>query len=233
MYAGDFQDHIINFETATNTDPGITSLPWRFSLSPTINIPVQPNTMGMAPQAKQIALLQAAYQQGGLYQYAPNVNVLHCPADGRSVHAVVPNPTAIPGSFAYGSYSGSGGLNGGQDQYLTTVSSIIHPSGKYLWVEENDPRGENEGSWALHLGTPPDFTDSSFVDSVASWHGNNSTFSWADGHAESHKWLNPATVAYALSFDPSKALGSSSPSFAQCPQDLLFLSQGFASKRNP
>ena len=235
MYAGDFQDRIINFDTSTNN--GITSLPWRFAVSPSVNVPVLPNTLGMSPQNKQIALLQAAYQQGGLYQYAPNVNVLHCPADGRSVHSVVPNPTAPPGSFAYGSYSGAGGLNGGPDSpdvALTTVGSIVHPSAKYLWVEENDPRGENEGSWALHLGTPSAFTDSEFEDSVASWHGNNSTFSWADGHAENHKWVNAPTIAYALSFDPNKYFNNSDvPTFVQSPQDLLFISQGYATRRNP
>jgi prepilin-type N-terminal cleavage/methylation domain-containing protein/prepilin-type processing-associated H-X9-DG protein len=231
MYAGDFQDHIINFDTATNN--GVASLPWRFAAPP-----VQPgNLLGMSSQQREIALLQAGYQQGGLYQYAPNVNVLHCPADGRAVHAVVPNASAPPGSFAYGSYSGAAGMNGtpySPDVSLKTTGSIVHPTDKFLWVEENDPRGENEGSWVISLGTPSAFSDSKFVDSVASWHGNNSTFSWADGHAESHKWLNAATIAYALSFDPNKYFNNTDvPTFAQSPQDLLFLSKGYGTQRNP
>jgi prepilin-type N-terminal cleavage/methylation domain-containing protein/prepilin-type processing-associated H-X9-DG protein len=230
MYAGDFQDHIINFDTATNN--GVSSLPWRFAIPPSM-----PGTIGMSAEAKQIALLQAGYQQGGLYQYAPNVNVLHCPADGRYVHPVVPNPGTPPGSFAYGSYSGAAGMNGtpySPDVALKTTGAVVHPTAKFLWVEENDPRGENEGSWVLNLGTPSAFTDSTFEDSVAAWHGNTSTFSWADGHAESHKWLNAPTVAYALSFDPNKYFNPSlRPTFAQSPQDLLFLSQGYATQRNP
>jgi prepilin-type N-terminal cleavage/methylation domain-containing protein len=130
MYAGDFQDHIINFDTATNN--GVSSLPWRFAQPPLI-----PGTIGMPAQAKQIAILQAGYQQGGLYQYAPNVNVLHCPADGRYVHPVVPNPTVPPGTFAYGSYSGAGGMNGtpySPDTALKTTGSIVHPTDKFLCV---------------------------------------------------------------------------------------------------
>ena len=52
----------------------------------------------MSANQADVAKLQAGYMQGGLYQYAPNVNVLHCPADLRFT-------PSSPGSFAYGSYS--------------------------------------------------------------------------------------------------------------------------------
>ncbi len=229
MYADDNQGRIINFDTATNY---VSGLPWRFAAPNPM-----PPTIGMSPQDKDIAILQQGYKQGGLYQYAPNVNVLHCPADQRSTAPVVPNPTAPPGSFAYGSYSGSGGLNGvvyAPDVPLKKDSSIMHASEKFLWVEENDPRGENLSSWAMHLGTAPSFSDSTFVDSVASWHGDTSTFSWADGHAENHRWVDSATVAYALSRDPAKYFSASAvPSFSQSPHDLYYLSTGYATQRNP
>jgi prepilin-type N-terminal cleavage/methylation domain-containing protein/prepilin-type processing-associated H-X9-DG protein len=229
MYADDNQGFIINFDTSTNN--GITSLPWR-----NINLNPTPGTIGLSPQNKDIALLQAGYQQGGLYQYAPNVNVLHCPADLRANSPVVNNPTVPPGSFAWGSYSGAAGMNGTPDEGLSTAikkqSTLLHPSERYLWVEENDPRGENRGSWAMHVGTPPTFSDAVFEDSVATWHGDVSTFSFADGHAESHRWLDAATIAYASSMDPQKYFGAP-PTFAQCPHDLYFLANGYATQQNP
>ena len=105
--------------------------------------------IGMSANDADVAKLQAGYQQGGLYQYAPNVNLLHCPADQRF------NPTA-PGSFAYGSYSGAGGMNGFtyESAPLKKQANIVHASERYLWVEENDPRGENLGPWGMHAPTP-------------------------------------------------------------------------------
>jgi prepilin-type N-terminal cleavage/methylation domain-containing protein/prepilin-type processing-associated H-X9-DG protein len=234
MYADDNQDRIINFDTATNN--GNTSVPWRFAIPrPPPNIP--PGTPG---QTQDTLILEQGYKLGGLFLYAPNVGYLHCPADRRANSPYNPNPTTTPGSFAFCSYSGAAGLNGlpyaaDGDFELTKQSDIQHPSARFLWVEENDPRGENQGSWIMHLGTPSAFTDSSFEDSTASWHGNNSTFGWADGHAQSHHWQDSATVAYALSMDPAKYFTPSSlrPTFAQSPHDLLFISAGYATSRNP
>ena len=225
MYADDNQGGIINFDTAVN---GTGDKPWLYAVPNPA-----PNTIGMSPENKDVAILQEGFKQGGLYQYAPNVSVIHCPADQRYNKPFVANPTAPPGSFAYGSYSGAGGMNGFtyESAPLKKQSAILHPSQRFLWVEENDPRGENRGPWGMHAPTPPAFTDASFVDSVAAWHGGTSSFNWADGHADNHKWLNPATVAYALSSDPNKY--GSPPPYAQCSDDLSFLANGFADQQNP
>jgi prepilin-type N-terminal cleavage/methylation domain-containing protein/prepilin-type processing-associated H-X9-DG protein len=228
MYADDNQGGIVNFDTAVNA---AGDKPWLYAIPNPM-----PNTIGMSAQDKDVAILQEGYRQGALYQYAPNVNVLHCPADQRYGRPFVPSPTTIPGSFAYGSYSGAGGLNGFtyESAPIKKVSGIKRPSERFLWVEENDPRGENKGPWGMHGGTPPTFTDAQLVDSVASWHGGTSSFNWADGHADNHKWVDSATVVYALSSDPAKYFNSSLvPTFAQAPRDIFFLANGFATQQNP
>ena len=230
MYVDDNQGGIINFDTVIN---GTGDIPWRWATPPST-----PNTIGLSAKDKDIALLQAGFQQGGLYQYAPNVSVVHCPADQRFDKPFVANPMNPPGSFAYGSYSGAGGMNGFIYESLPVIplkkqSAILHPSERFLWVEENDANGENRGPWGMHAPTPPAFTDASYVDSVASWHGGTSTFSWADGHAESHKWLESLTVAYALSDDPLKFQRFPPPTFAQTPRDLYFLANAYANSQNP
>jgi prepilin-type N-terminal cleavage/methylation domain-containing protein/prepilin-type processing-associated H-X9-DG protein len=228
MYADDNAGVLVNFDTVKNAN-GET--PWRYA----VPNPIPAVPPGADAQTKVRLLLQAGYQQGALYVNAPNVNVIHCPADARSRNPVVLSPTAAPGNYAYGSYSASGGLNGvvyAPDAPLRKQSALLRPSERYLWIEENDPRGENQSSWVMRPGVPPDYPTAAFIDSVAAWHGRSSTFSWADGHAESHRWLDDATVKYALNMDPNKYY-SAPPTFAQSPRDLYYLAKGFATQQNP
>jgi prepilin-type N-terminal cleavage/methylation domain-containing protein len=152
MYADDNRGYLISMDTPVNTlSP--TNTPWRYSTPNPL-----PNTLGLSPQDKQKVILQEGYREGGLYQYAPNVNVIHCPADARALLQVVVSPTTPPGSYAYGSYSGADGLNGlpwtGFTQ-VTKQSGILHASTRYVWIEENDPRGENQSGWVMTPGTGP------------------------------------------------------------------------------
>src|SRR5580698_1756591 len=131
---------------------------------------------GTSPQQQHILELQASYQGAGFWPYAPNVNVIHCPADLRVYSPTGPNiytfATITPGYFSWGSYSGAGGLNG-QSEALTLFKTkdIRHPSARYVFVEENDPRGENDGCWDQTLLTsPPSWAGSAEVDSTAAWH---------------------------------------------------------------
>ena len=229
MYADDNQGRIINFDTAKNASG---DLPWRFANPfPPATIPA-----GSSQETKDILTLQQGYRLGGLYQYAPNVNVLHCPADARNnVPAIAGLASLPPGNFAYGSYSGAGGLNGNvyaPNTALTKQNSILHAGERYLWIEENDPRAENQSSWVINNPGPPPTAATSFEDSVAAWHGGTSTFSWADGHAESHKWLDARTLSYALSKDPGK-YGGTKYTLTDCPRDLYFLATGYATQQNP
>jgi prepilin-type N-terminal cleavage/methylation domain-containing protein/prepilin-type processing-associated H-X9-DG protein len=234
MYADDNHGLIIN--TGTAFDSANANVPWRFdSFFPPVNFP--PGTL---QQTKNMLNLQQGYKLGGLYQYAFDVNVLHCPADARVNYPALPGAaTVAPGNYVYGSYSGAGGLNGcspdsGPDK-ITKQSDISHPSERYVWIEENDPRKENENWWQITPGMAPTFTRAKLVDSVACWHGNNSSFSWADGHAETHHWLDAATIAFAASNDPQKLppFSNSQPDLNNAPHDVLFLANGYATKENP
>ena len=98
---------------------------------------------------------------------------------------------------------------------ITKRSTIKRSSEIILWVEENDPRGENLGSWDMYSSPPAG--SPSFEDSPAAFHGSTSTFNFVDGHAEPHKWQDGATLAYARNTSPVKY--SSSPSWNQVAND--------------
>ena len=69
------------------------------------------------------------------------------------------------------------------------------------------------------------------IDSTAVFHGNSSTFNFVDGHAESHKWVDPVLIKYSISMDPNKF--GNAPSMNQAPRDILWLAQHYPSRANP
>ena len=98
------------------------------------------------------------------------------------------------------------------------------PEEKYVFVEEgvNDQR-ENRGSWVLHLADP--LINSTWWDTMAVWHNNKSTLSFADGHAIMKNWTDERTVDIS-----SDGHIHSSPSQQDNP-DLQWLVRGYGGLR--
>ncbi len=124
-------------------------------------------------------------RQGVLFRYAGSrIEVYRCPADQRKL---------VPGQIAFRSYSIAGGANGEgwQDTYKQAekYSELYQPAGKYVFVEEADPRGWNQGSWVLNPLT------GTWVDPFAVWHSKTrSTLGYADGHTEIRRWVDNSTI---------------------------------------
>jgi len=132
-----------------------------------------------------------------IMKYIGAVGSFHCPGDLRTKFLK-------PGKgWAYDSYSKTDGMDGGmwigagQHPY-TKISSIDNPSAAAVFIEECDPRNENLGTWVMERGT--------WVDAFAIFHGKVSTFSFADGHAESHSWHDAKTIKAAQ--DSAKGIPS-------------------------
>ena len=189
MYFPENNDRIVGFQTGANWD-------WRLGFQP------QPPTLKVAPPAGLTGMdytnwvIQEGYKEAALYQYAPNPNFLHCPADNRE----------SKGIGGWDTYSGVGGLCGGDAPNNTGLigncypilkySGIMHSSARILWVEENDGRGDNYGSWEFYTGLPFG-VNCHWVDCPAAFHGTSSTFSFVDGHAEARAWQTGNTLSIA------------------------------------
>jgi type II secretory pathway pseudopilin PulG len=217
MYANDNQDKLVNFLETLNAR---NDVPWRYDPPPTL--PVLPP--GTTAEGKIKIYIEEGYRQGALFSYAPNPGIIHCPGDKRT-------GLKTGNGYTYSSVSPIGSLNG-ETAVFYKATQLTRPSDKFVWVEENDPRGENLGSWIMNqAGTQANgFAGSTFIDSPAAFHGTSSSFDWADGHASMHKWVNPATLAYALNMDQNKY--SSPPSAAQVKDDAPWAARGFASNLN-
>jgi prepilin-type N-terminal cleavage/methylation domain-containing protein/prepilin-type processing-associated H-X9-DG protein len=124
-----------------------------------------------------------------LFQYAPNPDVYHCPGDTR-----FNNP--VGKGWAFDSYAETRNVYGGNTdytpgQYYSKTTEIRRTSMCAVFVEQCDSRGYNAGEFAC-TATP---TRCYFEDLFAVYHGNVNTFCFADGHAEPHKWTDPAILA--------------------------------------
>jgi prepilin-type N-terminal cleavage/methylation domain-containing protein/prepilin-type processing-associated H-X9-DG protein len=132
-----------------------------------------------------------------LWRYVSSLDTYECPSDLRT-------RKLKPGSgWAFGSYSKTEGMNGGGWAGTTPwrkINDIIQPTEATVFVEESDPRGANLGTWVLNT-TPP-----GWVDPFAIFHGNWSSFAYADNHVEGHAWKDAATIKAAR--DSAKGIQS-------------------------
>ena len=172
---------------------------------------------------------------GPLFKYAPSAAVIHCPGDKRY-------KLPVGAGFGWDSYSGGNYLNGEDVQKNASAgfkkrTMVQHPSERFLFAEGADMRGENIGSWKMaNYGSPAaGFSDAVLGDSPAAFHINAATFSFADGHAESHRWRDGTTIAYGASINVDKDKGSPEKSAAQHAGNLdaIWIGQRYATPQNP
>jgi prepilin-type N-terminal cleavage/methylation domain-containing protein len=232
LYSDDNQDLLVNMNNFDNANiPGLTQHPWRYQ-PPTpyyaTTLPVVPPRNSLGSEAYAILLMNECVRQGAFGPYLKTAQAIHCPGDMRYRRPV-------GSGFAYGSVAGITGLNGQTwanhptaTDFITKRAQLLHPSNKLLFVEENDPRDENWGTWVLNVnGTAANYwAGTIFVDSPAVFHVSASTFSWTDGHASPRRWLDSATIAYAGSMDPNKY--SSLPTPTATARDIKFMVDAYA-----
>jgi prepilin-type processing-associated H-X9-DG protein/prepilin-type N-terminal cleavage/methylation domain-containing protein len=244
MYSDANSDKLVNLSTYNTAGAVMTSsnTPWRTeiaSLSVTL-----PAGMVAGSAAAQKYLIEMGFKQptptvaGPLYPYVPNVDVLHCPADGRaSLTASAYGNYAGP--YAWDSYSGSAYLNGDAGGF-TKRSQVLHPSGRFIWAEAAASGGENFGSWEMaSYGRLTDaegaFYSASFGDSPAAFHGTAANFSFCDGHVEIHSWSDPTTLNYAADTSSGKeAFGSTKTAADHLGNpDAIWCGAHYAGPQNP
>jgi prepilin-type N-terminal cleavage/methylation domain-containing protein/prepilin-type processing-associated H-X9-DG protein len=232
MYADDNQDKLIgNGTQGPNEVPG--NGPWRlgYATTGTSTTPGTPPTLTQNPPAglTGVALNQWYIQEGyveanTLYPYARSTSVIHCPGDtrlrsgrcGYDSYSIGWNIGSLPN--AYASHGGPA---------LMKLSSILHTSDRIVWVEEDDQRGDNFGGWAFFYSA----TAPIWGDDIANFHGTGSSFGFADGHSENHRWTVADTINMANSTTYSWPWPTSPAGLANA--DLAWMNQHWPCFENP
>jgi prepilin-type N-terminal cleavage/methylation domain-containing protein len=256
MYSDDCNDLLCNLSTYASTGTGgamnkaLEGVPWRASIAfGYVSVGLPTGVLPDTEQAQQY-MIEMGFQEpvdnqgpanivnGPLFKYCKNPDSEHCPGDKRYQlpynHA---NGGPYSGLWSWDSYSGSEYLNGenlgGTAYNLKKRTQITRPSDKFVWAEGADMRGENLGGWNLSIPAGATiangFSGAAFADSPAAFHITSAAWNFADGHAEAHKWLDGATVAYANSTVPNKDSGGGIPAN----QDAQWVAQHYAGLQNP
>lgn len=140
------------------------------------------------------------FKAGGLWSYSEAPKAYHCPADNRSNKRAV-MPFNVPDGPAPGLWIGgyrtysigkvlskrpdSG--SGEDDVTIIRTSQFSNSSAKIVFLEETDGYGWNHRTWNINLNSPQ------WIDPFAILHNDSSTFGYADGHADRHKWVDQQT----------------------------------------
>ncbi len=185
MYANDNNDRLMPTSYKGELDGKIQQLDLYaggFWKGPTPDI-----ALGISAE-EALKRVTKGFKESPIFKYCPAVNAFHCPGDLR--------PRRRPGQgWAWDSYSkadpiGGDPLGTGSKTFSKTIQ-IPQPVLTMIFIEESDPRNYNNGTWLINTSPP------GWVDPFAIFHGDISTFAFADGHSEGHKWRVPSTIKAA------------------------------------
>lgn len=135
-----------------------------------------------------------------LWTYTGNsADIFRCPADKSTVRVdgrVLPRVRSMSMSSWVGGHDGAHTWFGGPEwrMYLKT-SDFVDPGASSTWVFIDEREDSiNDGFWVTQMAGYPDPATNQMVDYPASYHNGAAGISFADGHAEIRRWVDPRTV---------------------------------------
>ena len=147
-----------------------------------------------------------------LAPYTQNVGIYRCPADWTTVNrpgvGMVSRIRSVSASQAVGTWSdgksptlgywldkslvgGSTANPGGKWRVYAKESDTVRPGASRVWVfTDEHPASVNDGGFGFRMSESlADTATQGWVDYPAGFHGGAGAFSFIDGHAENHKWI--------------------------------------------
>lgn len=147
---------------------------WSWVWAPWNNAKDSPSTKASPLYEERIE----GIERGALWSYTGNVNLYHCKNDKDNFRSYS-IPDSLNGSWAK---TGSDSKTD-WERIHTKIDTINRPVETYAFLEENDWRGYNRGSYCLSS------MSMGWWDPLAVKHsGGLSSFGFVDGHAEQRKW---------------------------------------------
>lgn len=243
-YADDNDNFIVG---GSNYYSGSNGTPYRwveYPLYKDTDNPATPYNNARPPvNAYNLEYRHNGIRAGELFAYTGDVDVYHCPGDRNIKKA---EPDAVFRSYTVNGLMNSelfvdrvSGLYSPIKTYRSLVTSpgsaaqiakvavktteISAPGNKYVFIEEDVTQvnqSVNEGGFALLKYNPASYD---WLDAMANYHNDSSTFGFADGHAERHRWQDDDTIKLIkdeINNDPEPQMN----------EDLHWMVRGFVPK---
>lgn len=135
-----------------------------------------------------------------LMPYAGNsFAIFKCPSDKSTVvtpEGRLPRVRSMAMNNWVGGNEGKyGGWSGPEWRVYNKLSDMKDPGPSHTWVLLDEREDSiNDAFWVVDMtGYPNNGRSLKMVDYPASYHNNAGTFSFADGHSEVHRWVDPRT----------------------------------------
>ena len=180
MYADDYNDRMVTNNDGMNRDSWVGG--WLENAPPS------------SPDNTNVLLIKSPI--GKLWPYNQSLGIYKCPAD---------KSMAVIGGRRYPrtrSISMNGNMNGSVNwsfdkdfYYYRKLSDIARPSPSQAWVflDERE-QSIDDGYFLVFLSTKFGNRPDQWGNLPAIYHNNAGGFSFADGHAEVHKWQDAGTL---------------------------------------
>ncbi len=129
--------------------------------------------------------------------YVKNPGVYKCPADMSTAYefgTTLPRVRSISMNQAFCQKNNQGWTTSPPWNIYSKVGDMIRPAPVNLWVciDEN-PDSVNDAAFAMNMSMS--WPNTGWQDGPTILHGGGCGFSFADGHAEVHKWKDPRTLS--------------------------------------
>ena len=146
---------------------------------------------------------------GLIFPYAPNVAFFKCPADPRTLYFGKTVPPGANNPPTLRSISMNGFMAPIVDKIMTSTAPL-NPSYRIFRKQSDIAVMGSANCWVLLDENPWSINDGwfctdplSWVDKPATYHNNACGFSFADGHAEIHKWRDQNLINFNGPLDTS------------------------------
>jgi len=195
VYAEDFREVLLTCQGGTSgAPPQDSGLPW-VDGAPRVNW-ITGNIDYVNAVTPSFYDITVDITRSPMWPYSKNANLYKCPADRSTVRvagSTMPRVRSISMSqvFARGEWmTGANTGSPGRWAIYSKLSNIKNPVQTFVFLDEH-PDSINDAAFATSVedNQPINTTTGHYIDVPANFHNGGAGFSFADGHAETHKWL--------------------------------------------
>jgi prepilin-type processing-associated H-X9-DG protein len=200
MYADDNSDKIVNGDTeeygqwneycaTCGGECTIAGGGFHYQEKPWILIDYQQPPCWPAGTAWNLEAKKGQLRKGALFKFIKDVKVLKCPrgnADEVRTYSIVDSMNVLHTVGPFAAVATNGGI------VVKSRLQIRKTTERFIFIENGGAlqagSGGSQGGWSAHV------KQDKWWDVPSIRHGDGTTFSFVDGHAEYHKWTDPTTL---------------------------------------